>query len=202
MSGDSAGGDVPAAMDIHGPPPPADIHWPLVPADIHWPLPPALDTAVRATLDLCQRRGLTVATAESCTGGLIAGALTSVSGSSAVVVGGIVSYANSAKRQLLGVPEEALSQHGAVSAAVAAAMATGARTRLDADLAVAVTGIAGPGGATPGKPVGLVWFGLSDRSAEPRTVQHVFQGDREAVRTATVLEALRLLRAAAEDSDP
>ena len=109
-------------------------------------------------LGLCRDQGLTLGTAESCTGGLVAGRLTSVPGSSDVFRGGIVAYDNGIKEQLLGVPPELLAEHGAVSAEVAAAMATGARERLGVDVAVSVTGIAGPGGGTPEKPVGLVFF--------------------------------------------
>ena len=109
-------------------------------------------------LTLARERGLTLATAESCTGGLVAGELTSIAGSSDVVVGGAVTYSNQLKERLLGVPAELLERHGAVSAEVAEAMAAGARERLGADVAVSVTGVAGPGGGTPEKPVGLVFL--------------------------------------------
>ena len=109
-------------------------------------------------LELCRERGLTLATAESCTGGLVAARLTSVPGSSDVFLGGVVAYANEVKEAELDVPAEVLAEHGAVSAETAAAMARGARERLGADVAVAVTGIAGPGGGTPEKPVGLVYL--------------------------------------------
>ena len=114
-----------------------------------------------AVLELCRERGLTLATAESCTGGLVAARLTSVPGSSDVFLGGVVSYANEVKTAALGVPEDVLAAHGAVSAETAAAMAEGARRRLDADVAVAVTGIAGPGGGSDEKPVGLVYVHAS-----------------------------------------
>ena len=117
-------------------------------------------------LELCRDQGLTLGTAESCTGGLVAGRLTSVPGSSDVVRGGIVAYDNGIKEALLGVPPELLAEHGAVSAEVAAAMATGARERLGVDVAVSVTGIAGPGGGTPEKPVGLVFFHASGPMGE------------------------------------
>jgi nicotinamide-nucleotide amidase len=157
------------------------------------------DLAARL-LEQCRRRSWRIATAESCTGGLIAGALTAVPGSSDVVEGGIVSYSNDAKTLLLGVPAGLIERVGAVSAEVAAAMADGALTRLPAaDLAIAVTGIAGPGGATPGKPVGLVHFGLARREATTQTQREVFAGDREAVRRATVDRALCLLLAAVQE---
>ena len=109
-------------------------------------------------LELCREAGLTLATAESCTGGLVSARLTSVPGASEVFVGGVVSYSNETKRRLLGVRGEILSEYGAVSAETAAAMAAGAREALDADVAVAVTGVAGPDGGTPEKPVGLVFL--------------------------------------------
>jgi nicotinamide-nucleotide amidase len=152
-------------------------------------------------LEACRRRAWRIATAESCTGGLIAGALTDLPGSSDVVEGGIVSYSNQAKTLLLSVPAEVILRVGAVSAEVAAAMAEGALARLSAaDLAIAVTGIAGPGGATPGKPVGLVHFGLARRGVATQTHREVFSGDRDGVRRATVLRALGLLLAAVQRS--
>ncbi len=146
-----------------------------------------------ALLDLLRGRGLTVATAESCTGGLIAAALTSVAGSSDVVACGFVTYSNAAKTAMLGVSPALIATQGAVSEAVALRMAEGALERSDAALAVAVTGIAGPGGGSPEKPVGLVWFGAARRSARPWAEREVFPGDRTDVREATVRQALRLL---------
>ncbi len=145
----------------------------------------------------CVPAALRVATAESCTGGRIADALTDVAGSSAYVVGGAVAYADAAKTSLLGVPSGELAAHGAVSARVARLMAEGARERLRADLAVAVTGIAGPGGATPGKPVGLTYVAVADTFG---TVvrRHQWTGDREANKEASVRAALRLLVRRAE----
>ena len=148
--------------------------------------------AAEATLAALRARGWRVATAESCTGGLIAGALTALPGSSDVVLGGIVAYANPIKTQLLGVDAATIEAHGAVSWQVAAAMAEGARRALGADVAVAVTGIAGPGGGAAGKPVGLVWFGLAT-AAGAVTEHQIFAGDRANVRRATVLHALALL---------
>lgn len=144
------------------------------------------------------RRGWTVATAESCTGGLVAGALTEVPGSSAVLDRGFVTYSNAAKTDLLGVPESVIEGYGAVSEPVARAMAEGARDRAETKLSVSVTGIAGPGGGSVEKPVGLVHFGC----AWPAGVvheRHVFDGlDREGVRLASVRTALRLLLSACE----
>jgi nicotinamide-nucleotide amidase len=134
--------------------------------------------------------GWTLATAESCTGGLIAGACTDLAGSSDWFEGGIVSYSNAAKTRLLGVPAALIERHGAVSEPVARAMAEGARARLDVDLAVAVTGIAGPGGGSADKPVGTVWLAW----AGPQGVQarrEQLAGDRAGVRHATVACALR-----------
>ena len=147
-------------------------------------------------VERCVACGVTLATAESCTGGMVAARITAVSGSSAVFLGGIVSYANTAKRALLGVPQPVLEQDGAVSEACAAAMAEGARQRLKADLAVAVTGIAGPTGGTPEKPVGLVCFGLAAADGV-RTEHRLFTGDRESVRLQATEHALALLLGAA-----
>ena len=136
--------------------------------------------------------GITAATAESCTGGLIAGAVTAVPGSSAFFYGGIVSYDNSVKQNVLGVPAEVLSTVGAVSSECAAAMAEGARRVIGTDLAVSVTGIAGPDGGSPEKPVGTVWFGLSAKDGT-RTEMRRFDGGRGDVRAQTVVHALELL---------
>lgn len=134
-------------------------------------------------------RGWRLATAESCTGGLIGAAVTSVPGCSAWYLGGVVSYANRAKVDLLGVSTATLDRHGAVSAATAAAMAIGVRGRLGADIGVSVTGIAGPDGGTPDKPVGLVWFGLA--AAEGVTTWSTqTDGDRQNVRAAAVAATL------------
>lgn len=142
---------------------------------------------------------LKVATVESCTGGLIAGAITSVAGSSDVFDQGFVTYANSAKTAMVGVDAGLIREYGAVSAEVGRAMADGALKTAEADVAVAVTGIAGPGGGTPEKPVGLVFIGIASRKA-PTHVQRFEFGDigREGVRLATVREALTLLERASE----
>jgi nicotinamide-nucleotide amidase len=143
-------------------------------------------------------RGLKVATAESCTGGLVAGLLTEIAGSSAVVERGFVTYSNEAKAELLGVPPGLIEAHGAVSEPVARAMAEGALARSRADVAVAVTGIAGPGGATPTKPVGLVHFALARKGAPTRHLERRY-GDlgRARVRERAVSEALALLETVA-----
>ena len=140
---------------------------------------------------------MTCATAESCTGGGVGYEITGVSGSSAVFWGGVISYDNSVKRDVLGVPEEVLATKGAVSSECAAAMAEGVRQLLKTDLAVSLTGIAGPGGGSAEKPVGLVWFGLASQ-AGTATEKKIFPGDRVAVRASAVEHALRLLLAAAE----
>ena len=150
-----------------------------------------MTTAQRLVETLVERK-LTCATAESCTGGGVGYAITGVPGSSAAFMGGVVSYDNSVKRGVLGVPEEVLSTAGAVSQECARAMAEGARRMMNADLAVSVTGIAGPGGGSAEKPVGLVWFGLASKSGVT-TGKMIFPGGREAVRTAAIEHALTLL---------
>ena len=137
-------------------------------------------------------QGKTLATAESLTGGGIGAALTSISGASAVYKGGIISYTNEIKHRILGIPAEMLDQYGAVSAPVAKAMAEGARNMLEADLAVSVTGLAGPTGDEFGNPVGTVFIGYSD--SKMTEVKHcLFSGDRESIRHQTIEEALRLI---------
>lgn len=141
--------------------------------------------------------GLTVATAESCTGGWIAKSLTDISGSSAVFGFGIVSYSNAAKASLLGVDPATLESHGAVSEAVVVEMARGALERSEADLAVAVSGIAGPDGGTPEKPVGTVWFAWATGGVERHDVsaeRFILKGDRETIRSQSVVLALQNLR--------
>lgn len=148
----------------------------------------------RSLLDLCRMRKLTIATAESCTGGLVAGALTDIPGSSDVIDRGFVTYSNDAKRAMLGVEASTLTNFGAVSKETATAMAIGALERADVDLAVAITGIAGPGGATPGKPVGLVHFAAAARDGRIIHREHRFGAiGRSAVRQRSVVEALRML---------
>src|SRR5204863_3446126 len=143
-------------------------------------------TLAQSVLDACRARNWRLATAESCTGGLVAGALTAIAGSSDVVERGFVTYSNEAKWELLGVPAETIAAHGAVSAETAAAMAEGAVARAPVDLAVSVAGVAGPGGGSAEKPVGLVIFGLARRDGPTRTERHIFAGDRSAIRGAAV----------------
>ncbi len=150
-------------------------------------------TQAAEMLQLYRSRGWRVATAESCTGGLIAAALTHVAGSSDVVDRGFVTYSNEAKVQMLGVNPALIAAHGAVSGPVAAAMAEGALARSNADATVAVTGVAGPGGGSAEKPVGTVWFGAARRGEAARTERIVFDGNRATVREATVAQALTLL---------
>lgn len=157
-------------------------------------------TIAERLVELLRARGLTCATAESCTGGGVGAALTAVPGSSAVFLGGVVSYANAVKRDVLGVSAATLDTVGAVSPETAAQMADGARRLTKADLAVSVTGIAGPGGGSAEKPVGLVWFGLATPDGT-RTERAIFAGDRAAVRAKAVTHALGMLTAAAVDSN-
>jgi nicotinamide-nucleotide amidase len=145
-------------------------------------------------LSLCRARGLTLATAESCTGGMVAARLTDVAGSSDVFLGGVVAYSNEMKQAQLGVAEKVLAAHGAVSAETAAAMARGAQDRLGADVAVAVTGVAGPGGGTPEKPVGLVYAHAAGPDGD-RSVEFNLRSDRDAVRRRATTTALHLVRA-------
>jgi nicotinamide-nucleotide amidase len=144
-------------------------------------------------LDLCRTRGWSLGTAESCTGGLVSARLTSVPGSSDVFAGGVVAYANAVKEAELGVPEETLAAHGAVSAQTAAAMAAGVRARLGVDVGIAVTGIAGPDGGTPEKPVGLVYL-HADTPDGGRGLEFSFPSDRETVRRRATVAALHLVR--------
>lgn len=153
----------------------------------------SLTTRASALIDLCRTNKLMLATAESCTGGLIAGLLTSVPGSSDVVECGFVTYSNSAKTRLIGVPADLINLHGAVSEQVARAMAEGALAASGADIAVAVTGIAGPGGGTATKPVGLVHCAAA-RRGHPALNRKLLLGEigRENVRLQTVAEAVEM----------
>ena len=157
----------------------------------------SFDPAVLALADTLRTRGFRIATAESCTGGLIAAACTAVAGSSDWFERGFVTYSNDAKTELLGVDADLIASVGAVSAEVARAMAEGALHHSPADLAVAVTGIAGPGGATPGKPVGTVWLALVRRGSAATAELLQWQGERAQVREQTVATALQRLREAA-----
>jgi PncC family amidohydrolase len=150
---------------------------------------------------LMTQKRLSLATAESCTGGLLAGRITDVPGSSAYFLGGVVSYANEAKERLLGVDHVTLLEHGAVSEAVACQMACGIRQQLGADVAVGITGVAGPTGGTADKPVGLVWIGLSDKQGE-RARQFRWNSDRVGNRQLSVEAALHMLIEWAEAAAP
>ena len=147
-----------------------------------------------AVLAAYRSRGWRVATAESCTGGLVAAALTAIAGSSDVVERGFVTYSNEAKIEMLAVPSETIASHGAVSAQTAAAMARGAVRRAPADVAVSIIGIAGPGGGTPQKPVGLVYLGVARRDGACRVERRVFPGGRGEIRQAALVEALQMLQ--------
>jgi nicotinamide-nucleotide amidase len=148
-----------------------------------------------AVIERAIAANLMVTTAESCTGGMVAAALTDIAGASAVLDRGVVTYSNLAKIDILGVPEAVLTAHGAVSAETAAAMADGAlRAAPQADIAIAVTGIAGPGGGTTDKPVGLVWFGLAIRGGRTVTTHHIFTGDRATVRQRATTTALTMMK--------
>ena len=155
-------------------------------------------TIAEKLVALYSAAGRTCATAESCTGGGIGSAITSVPGSSEIFLGGVISYSNDVKHRVLGVKAETLDAFGAVSAETAAEMAAGARRLTGADVAVAVTGIAGPGGGSAEKPVGLVWFGLAT-ALGVRAEKAIFPGDRERVRSAAVNHALGMLTAAPLD---
>lgn len=155
---------------------------------------PPPELGVPALADLLLARGWRLATAESCTGGLIAAHCTALSGSSAWFERGFVTYSNEAKTEMLGVPPELIAAHGAVSEPVALAMAEGALRQSTADVVVAVTGIAGPTGGSPGKPVGTVWIAWAVRGVPAHAACHLFAGDRSQVREATVRDALAGVR--------
>jgi nicotinamide-nucleotide amidase len=157
-----------------------------------------LREAADHVLAACRRKKLKVVTAESCTGGLIAAALTAIAGSSDVVERAFVTYSNEAKREMVGVPWDAILGHGAVSEPVARAMAAGALARSHAQIAVSVTGVAGPGGGSADKPVGLVHFAAQRAGMEALVERHVFPGDRDQIRRLTVLTALAMVSALAD----
>lgn len=166
----------------------------LDPMDVQVPSTEQLVERATELINKAENTGRTVGTAESCTGGLVAGAVTAIPGSSAVIRGGIVSYAIPVKHAVLGVSNDILDAPGigAVSSECAAQMCEGARRVLSCDVAVSITGIAGPGGAEPGKPVGTVWFGVCD-GPTTHTERHLFTGNRDEVRKKAVWVALGLL---------
>ena len=159
---------------------------------------PGLLDAAAALLEACRRRRIKLATAESCTGGLLGAVLTAIAGSSEVVERGFVAYSNQAKTELLGVSAGLIGEFGAVSEPVVRAMAEGALWRSHADIVLAVTGMAGPGGGSADKPVGLVWFGLAQRGGATLSERRVFPGDRTAIRVAAVEHALGMILARIE----
>jgi nicotinamide-nucleotide amidase len=165
-----------------------------------------IDRTLRAkatqVLKVFRARGLKIATAESCTGGLVAGALTEIAGSSDVVDRGFVTYSNEAKEAMLGVPAVTLKRYGAVSAETAVAMAAGALKNSEADITVAITGIAGPGGGSAQKPVGLVHFAAASRAGRQFALHRRFgKIGRRRVRERSVAQALALLQTLAEDAE-
>lgn len=163
-------------------------------------LTPATVALLRELADVCVSQGLICATAESCTGGLLGAALTALPGSSRWYAGGVVAYANEVKSALLGVPEDMLAAHGAVSRPVAESMALGARRATGADVGLSTTGVAGPDGGSAAKPVGTVWLGWSLGDTSRAELRH-FDGDRDAVRAAAVHAALEgLLKILRENS--
>lgn len=159
-------------------------------------IPGNLLTEAEDLLAACRAAGKKVVTAESCTGGMVVGTLTEISGSSDVVERGFVTYTNVAKNEMIGVPVALIQDHGAVSEEVARAMAEGAMAHSRADIAVSVTGVAGPEGGTAEKPVGLVCFGIARRGEAATSGRRVFAGDRTAIRAAAVAHAFALIRGA------
>lgn len=151
-----------------------------------------LDELAPRVIEIFREKGLSLALAESCTGGMIAETITNVAGASDIFYGSAVTYVNGAKEHILGVARETLEKHGAVSSECAEEMACGARSVYGADVAMSVTGIAGPGGGSEAKPVGTVWFGLATKDGA-ETFRRRFDGDRAAVRRQTVEEVLRRL---------
>lgn len=161
--------------------------------------PEPLEAQVGALL---RARGLTVAVAESCTGGLVLHRLTNIAGSSDYLLGGVVAYANASKQAVLKVKQGTLIAHGAVSAETALEMAAGVRELFRADYAVSITGIAGPGGGTAEKPVGLTYIGLAGPAGQHTSEQHLWDGDRAAVKAASAEAALLLLLRAVAENGP
>ena len=151
-------------------------------------------------LKLCKKFDFKLSTAESCTGGLIISCLTEISGSSDVIDRGFITYSNEAKIELLGVPNLLIALHGAVSEEVAIAMSEGALSRSMSDITIAVTGVAGPGGGTEDKPVGLVHFACSGRGRTTQSLKQIFPGSRSAIRDATVQTAFTVIRKFLEDN--
>ncbi|MGA3000150.1 MAG: nicotinamide-nucleotide amidohydrolase family protein [Acetobacteraceae bacterium] len=158
-------------------------------------IPDDLLAEAEALLAACRAKGILLATAESCTGGLIAATLTAIAGASDVVDRGFVTYSNEAKHELVGVPMGLIQTDGAVSETVARAMAEGALARSRATIAISVTGVAGPGGGTAEKPVGLLWFGLAKKGQPAISERRMIPGDRTGIRAAAVRQAFAMIRA-------
>ncbi|WP_159585824.1 CinA family protein [Chelativorans xinjiangense] len=161
-----------------------------------------VEMLAKRVLQACEERGLKLATAESCTGGMIAAAITDLAGASNVLERGFVTYSNEAKVEMLGVSPQTLGTRGAVSEETALEMAAGALAHSRADIAVSVTGVAGPGGGTAEKPVGLVWFGLAVKGKEPRAQKRLFTGTRGQVRSESVATALSLMLEVSQERAP
>lgn len=160
-----------------------------------------LEAMAKAALQACTDRKIMLATAESCTGGMIASMLTDIEGCSAIFDRGFVTYSNESKIEMLGVSNDTLKAHGAVSRETALEMAAGALGRSRAGIAISVTGLAGPGGGSPEKPIGLVWFGLARDGAEPFAEKHVFDDrGRDHIRKETTKNALRMIKEALQAS--
>jgi len=164
-------------------------------------IPDTMLAEAESLLDACRAKGITLATVESCTGGLVAATLTAIAHASDVVERGFVTYTNDAKHELVGVPLPLIAEHGAVSEQVAAAMAAGGVARSRATIAVSVTGVAGPGGGSAAKPVGLVHIACAMDGRSTRHRREVFPGDRAAIRQATVVAALELVLLVLEGDD-
>jgi nicotinamide-nucleotide amidase len=164
-------------------------------------LPPDLVELAKAVMMAAKERSKRIVTAESCTGGLLGGCLTANAGSSDVVDCGFITYSNESKSRLLGVPRDAVTEFGAVSDIVASAMAEGALAQSDADMAVSITGIAGPGGGSKEKPVGLVYMALAQTGQDAMVKRYVFAGTRSDIRRAAVGAALELVLTSLRDSD-
>ena len=164
-------------------------------------LPPDLVELAKAVLMAAKERSKRIVTAESCTGGLLTGCLTANARSSDVIDCGFITYSNESKSRLLGVPRDAIKDHGAVSDLVASAMAEGALAQSDADMAVSITGIAGPGGGSKEKPVGLVYMALAQTGEDAMVKRYVFAGTRSDVRRAAVGAALELVLSSLKDDD-
>jgi nicotinamide-nucleotide amidase len=158
-------------------------------------IPDDLLTEAEALLNLCRVSRVRLAIAESCTGGLIAATLTAIAGASDVVDCGFITYSNESKHELLGVPVELIKAEGAISEAVALAMAEGALARSRATIAMSVTGLSGPGGGTKDKPVGLSWFGLARKGQPAIGEQRLLSGDRSSIREAAVRHVFAMIRA-------